>query len=162
MNKKNTTDSGNSVYTIGHSTRTIEVFTSILSSYSIELLVDVRRFPYSRKFPWFNRENLCCVLKENGIDYEWLGENLGGFRKGGYAEFTKTKQYLSGIKRLIELGHKGVVCIMCAEILWFRCHRRFISNTLAELGVRVKHIYDKHKIYEHKPRLQKSDTLKWL
>ncbi len=138
------------IFTIGHSTRPIEEFIGILKTYSIELLIDVRRFPRSKKFPWFNRENLCCVLRENDIGYEWLGEYLGGFRKGGYSEYTNTRQYLTGIDRLIEFANTRTVCIMCAEILWFRCHRRFISDTLVKRGITVKHIYDSHKIYLHR------------
>lgn len=144
------------VYTIGHSTRTIDKLIGILKRYSIELLVDVRRFPYSKKFPWFSRENLCCVLEENGIDYEWHGEALGGYRKGGYSEYTKTHQYSEGINKLIEFANKKVVCIMCAESLWFRCHRRFISDSLVKSGIRVIHIYDLGRIYEHKVKLKNS------
>ncbi len=139
------------IYTIGHSTRSTEDFLKILKHYGIETVVDVRHFPSSKKFPWFNKDMLEKTLAEGGIKYFWL-EALGGFRKGGYAEYTKTQEFAEGIKRLEEIAEQGRTAVMCAEILFFRCHRRYISEKLTQLGHKVIHIYNLEKIQEHKPQ----------
>ena len=140
------------IYTIGHSTRELSQLLSILKAYGVEILVDVRRFPRSRKNPQFNREQLKAELEKAGIRYCWLGDLLGGFRRGGYKEYTKTSSYKQGIKTLIELSKSGTTAIMCAEALWFRCHRRYISDTLASMGIEVVHILSETRSYRHKLR----------
>jgi len=141
------------VYTIGHSNRSIEEFVNILKRYNIKLVIDVRRFPTSRKYPWFNRDFLEKYLKNLDIGYVWLGEYLGGFREGGYENYMKTEQYRYGISllvRYIENLDHGFCTIMCSERLWFRCHRRYISNTLVEFGYDVIHIIDIDKVQKHR------------
>ncbi|MEM1643254.1 MAG: DUF488 domain-containing protein [Desulfurococcaceae archaeon] len=140
------------IYTIGHSNRAIEEFLEILKAHGVTLLVDVRRFPSSRRAPWFNRSILEEFLKTIGVEYVWLGESLGGYRPGGYREYMKTKSYVEGVEKLIELinGCRGSIAIMCSEKLWFKCHRRFISSTLCLKGIKVLHIIDKGVLYEHK------------
>lgn len=140
----------NIVYTIGHSNRELSILVRILSKYGIRVLIDVRRFPTSRKYPWFNRENLEKSLGIVGIKYIWLGDSLGGYRKGGYNEYMKTEEYSSGIKELIDISSSKISVIMCSEKLWFRCHRRLISNTLVEKGLEVIHIIDEDKTYKHR------------
>ena len=137
-------------YTIGHSTRRIEEFIKILRKYGIKLVVDVRRFPVSRKFPQFNREELSKSLKENGIDYFWLGDLLGGYRSGGYRRYVKTDDFKRGIKRLIEVAIDGKTAIMCAEWSAMRCHRWYISDALARLGHEVVHIINVKRCQTHK------------
>jgi len=137
------------IYTIGHSTRTLEDFIDILKYCNIELLIDVRHFPGSKKFPWFNKENLEQELPKNQIQYLHFPE-LGGFRKEGYLAFTKTEEFSKGIEKLLEIIDDKTVAIMCAEILWWRCHRRYIANTLVEKKFEVTHIFDKKNIQEHK------------
>jgi len=137
------------IYTIGHSNRSLDKFIDILKFFRIETLIDVRRFPKSIYNPQFNKENLNIILHQNNIEYFWI-EKLGGFRKGGYLEYMNSKEFKEGLKRLIEIAKKKKSAIMCAEILWFKCHRRFISEKLASLGFKIVHIYDKNKIYEHK------------
>ena len=85
------------VYTVGHSNRTLGEFISLLKQYRIAVIVDVRRFPTSRRVPWFKRELLMELLPVHGIGYIWLGELLGGFRPGGYEEYMKTEEYWHGI-----------------------------------------------------------------
>lgn len=138
-------------YTIGHSTRSAEEFLKILKHYGIEIVVDVRHFPTSKKFPWFNKDELKKNLAKENIKYFWL-EELGGFRKGGYFQYTKTEEFAQGIKKLLEISNQGKTAVMCAEILWFRCHRRYISEKLTKLGHKVIHIYDSKKAQEHKLR----------
>lgn len=139
------------IYTIGHSTREIDEFLNILKHCGIEIVADVRHYPSSRKFPWFNKEELQKSLQETGIRYFWL-ESLGGFRKGGYSEYTGGEEYKEGIEKLLKIATQGITAVMCAEILWFRCHRRYISETLEELGHRVIHIYNLEKTQEHKSK----------
>ncbi len=137
------------IYTIGHSNRGLEEFLSILKSYDISLVVDVRRFPSSRKFPHFDRESLKPVLEGSGIRYEWLGELLGGFRKGGYVSYMKTEEFRKGLNELIDLIESWKnPAIMCKERLWFKCHRRFIASALRERGYRIVHIIEKGRAYE--------------
>lgn len=142
------------VFTIGHSNRNIDEFIEILLKYNIKTLVDVRRFPKSRRCPHFNKEVLGQILKSKGIKYIWMGESLGGYRNGGYERYMKTRKYLEGINKLIEIinNSHGFTAIMCSERLWFKCHRRFIANTLTEKGYEVIHIIDRDKIQIHKPK----------
>lgn len=140
------------IYTVGHSARELSQLISILKAYGVEVLVDVRRFPRSRKNPQFNRELLEAELARAGIRYYWLGSLLGGFRRGGYKEYTKTDSYRQGIRELIEISKLGTTALMCAEALWFRCHRRYISDTLSSMGIEVVHIISESRAYRHKPR----------
>jgi uncharacterized protein (DUF488 family) len=139
------------IYTIGHSTRKLDEFIDILKFFDIEVLVDVRHFPKSTYNPHFNKENLSAELTKSNINYLWI-EKLGGFRKGGYLEYMKTKEFKDGLKELVKIAKDNKTTIMCAELLWFKCHRRFISNKLIELGFKVFHIFNKNKVYEHKLR----------
>jgi len=138
------------IYTIGHSNRTLEDLITILSKYGVKILVDIRRFPTSRKYPWFKRDQLEHTLKVNGIKYIWMGEDLGGYREGGYKEYMASSRYLEGINKLIDISRKDITAIMCSEKLWFRCHRRFISDTLVSQGLTVIHIIEVDKTYTHR------------
>ncbi len=138
------------IYTIGHSNREAYHFIKLLKKYNINLLIDVRRFPKSRKFPWFNQETLKKNLKTNGIIYMWLGKNLGGYRKGGYKKYMETPAYQEGILMIKKLANKRRIAIMCSEKLWFKCHRRYISHTLVKEGYQVIHIIDDDKINVHR------------
>lgn len=141
----------NEIYTVGHSGRLLEEFLSLLKEYGISLLVDVRRFPTSRKFPWYQREYLEGRLNEADIQYMWLGELLGGYRTGGYLKYMGSSEYSEGIDSLIKAAKKtSRTAIMCSEKLWFRCHRRYISDTLVERGFNVIHIIDMDRIYIHR------------
>ena len=137
---------------MGHSNRSLSIFIDLLNTYGIKAVIDVRRFPSSRKYPWFTRENLSKALEKVGIRYIWLGDLLGGYRKGGYREYMKTIEYKKGIEKLIKYIYEvgGYTAILCSEKLWFRCHRRFISDTLVEKGFEVIHIIDFNKVYRHK------------
>lgn len=138
------------IYTIGHSSRHLKEFVEILRTYNIEAIADVRRFPTSRKFPHFSREILQSLLSIFEIEYYWLGKELGGFRSGGYEKYIDTPEFLDGINKLLNLARKKVVAIMCAESLWFRCHRRFIADYLVRKNVEVIHIFDKRRATPHK------------
>lgn len=118
---------------------------ALLGDYGITQLVDVRHYPRSRRNPQFNQEALAVDLPARGITYVWEGETLGGFRKGGYTDYMTTDAFAAGIKRLERLVGRAPTVIMCAEIVWFRCHRRFIAREMAARGYRVTHIVTRGK-----------------
>ncbi|RKZ01415.1 MAG: DUF488 domain-containing protein [Candidatus Hydrothermota bacterium] len=141
------------IFTIGHSNRSFDEFCNLLKHYGIKLLIDVRRFPTSRKYPHFNRESLEKSLVEQcGIGYLYLGDELGGYRKGGYEAYMETDEFKEGLGKLLFWAQDGVTAIMCSEKLWFKCHRRFIADKLVELGHEVIHIIDERHTYKHKLR----------
>jgi uncharacterized protein (DUF488 family) len=156
-------DSAITIWTVGHSTRSIEEFNHILIAYEIETLVDVRTFPGSRRYPQFNKAELSNSLQSIGMDYVHLPD-LGGRRKAradstntgwnnpgfrGYADHMETAEFKKGIEALLELAKKTRTAVMCAEAVWWRCHRSLISDLLKAEGVRVIHIIDEKKSEEH-------------
>lgn len=127
----------------------------LLKRYNIGVLIDVRRFPKSKKFPHFNRENLKRELSSNNIRYLWLGESLGGFREGGYIKYMCSSEFKRGFNELLnvleEFSADNIV-IMCSERFWFRCHRRFIADKLVEHNYMVVHIIDESSSLKHRFR----------
>jgi uncharacterized protein (DUF488 family) len=136
------------VFTIGHSTRKIEELISALSFYRIERLVDIRHFPTSRHNPQFNQDVLQRELPQHGIEYLWL-KQLGGYRKTGYRAHMLTPDFTAGIEALERLGREKRTAYMCAEVKWFQCHRRHVSDVLAAKGWQVVHIFDETRAVEH-------------
>ena len=151
-------------WTIGHSTRSIEDFISLLKKNEIKLLADVRSLPGSKRYPQFNREALAESLNAHGIRYEHFPE-LGGRRKPnadsrnmvwrnasfrGYADYMETEEFHKGVERLLGLAREaGPAAVMCAEAVWWRCHRSLISDYLKACGIEVMHILDSNKIEAH-------------
>jgi uncharacterized protein (DUF488 family) len=151
------------IWTIGHSTKTLDEFIGNLKAFDIKLIVDVRSLPGSSKFPHFNKENLMVSLKENEINYIHI-PNLGGRRKAnedskntawrqasfrGYADYMETANFKIGIDELIFIAEKNRTAIMCAEVLWWKCHRSLISDYLKLNDWKVIHILSDHKTEEH-------------
>jgi uncharacterized protein (DUF488 family) len=151
------------IWTIGHSNRTLEQFLELLHSQRIQLLADVRRFPGSRRLPHFNQENLSQSLADAGIEYVHFPE-LGGRRKAqvnspntawrneafrAYADFMMTEEFRAGIERLMGLARQKRTAIMCAEALWWQCHRSLISDYLKVAGHEVIHIMSGKKAEAH-------------
>ena len=138
------------IWTIGYSGRSKDAFLRLLKDHGIEILVDVRHFPTSKN-PDFKKEALEVWLPENGIRYVWLGDLLGGYRRGGYERYMGTPAFREGIDRLLELARRGRTCIMCMERNPKYCHRRFIAAFLESLGVKVIHIlgFRSTKLTEH-------------
>ena len=151
------------IWTIGHSTRTIEEFVGILRHYQIEILVDVRHFPGSRRLPHFNKVALHDALVAVGIRYEHLVE-LGGrhpvrsdshnvawrnasFR--GYADYMETEAFQDGVEHLLGIARAGRTAIMCSEAVWWRCHRSMIADYLKARGCQVFHILSMTKVQVH-------------
>ncbi|KAA0069726.1 DUF488 domain-containing protein [Rhodanobacter sp. T12-5] len=143
-------------WTIGHSTRTLEVFLGLLVEYRIEAIADVRRFPGSRRYPHFASEALAGSLPAHGIAYQWIPK-LGGRRKvqpespntawrnasfQGYADYTATTEFAEGLAELLKLAASKRTAMMCAEVLWWRCHRSIVSDVVKLRGIEVIHIID--------------------
>ena len=132
------------IWTIGHSTRTLEEFTALLYEYRIEAIADVRRFPGSRRYPHFASEALAKSLPAHDIAYQWIPK-LGGRRKvqpgspntawrnasfQGYADYTATTEFAEGLAELLKLAARKRTAMMCAEVVWWRCHRSIVSYVL--------------------------------
>jgi len=129
------------IHTIGYGNRKLNDFISILKNYGISILVDVRRYPRSKN-PEYNREELERELLKHGIRYIFMGEQLGGFRRG-YQKYMKTKAYKDGIEALLKLTKEGNAALMCLELKPEHCHRRYICETLENMGVEIVHITTK-------------------
>ena len=127
------------VFTLGTSNRTWTEFVHLLRSKAIEMVTDVRSFPAS-KFPHFRREILSQSLGEAELGYFYLGKELGGYRRGGYEAYTQTLVYLVGIELLERMASRCRCAVLCAERLPWRCHRRFIGQSMQERGWKVLHI----------------------
>ncbi len=158
------------VYTIGHSSRSLDELLELLLGHGVQVVVDVRRWPRSRRNPQYNMEELRGRLSESGIEYIWLGSELGGYRKLGvdapdtgagkcfksegfraYAIYITTSTAAQeALERLAELAGSKLVAIMCSERLPWRCHRKIISDWLIARGFRVLHIIDREHVVEHK------------
>jgi uncharacterized protein (DUF488 family) len=114
----------------------------LLNEHEIAVLVDIRSFPTS-KIEHFKKEQMEKWLPQHGIEYVWLGKELGGYRRGGYKKHIRTKIFREGIRRLLEIAQNKRACIMCMEVNPKYCHRRFISAHLERKGVKVHHIIEK-------------------
>jgi uncharacterized protein (DUF488 family) len=151
------------IWTIGHSNRNIETFISILRSFDIEVVADVRQFPGSRKYPHFNKENLSESLQQHNIGYVHMVE-LGGRRKPAkdspnitwkndafraYADYMETEDFRNAVSKLEELASAKRTAYMCSEAVWWSCHRSMISDHLKANGWKVMHIMDINKAKEH-------------
>jgi len=130
------------LWTIGHSNRSMETFLELLKEHAIQVLADIRSFPTS-KIEHFKKEAMEKWLPEHGIEYLWLGRELGGYRRGGYKAHMRTKLFKEGIRKLLETASQKRTCIMCMEPNPKYCHRRFISAHLERKGVNVIHIVAK-------------------
>jgi uncharacterized protein (DUF488 family) len=150
-------------WTIGHSTRPIDEFLDVLTAHGIELIADVRRFPGSRRLPQFGSEALAAALAAHDVSYRWI-EALGGRRTPAaaspndgwrndafraYAVHVATAEFVGGLAELLDLAAAARTTIMCAELLWWRCHRRLISDVLTSLGHEVRHIRDAGEAERH-------------
>ncbi|MGB6092425.1 MAG: DUF488 domain-containing protein [Moheibacter sp.] len=157
------TQNQHTIYTIGHSTRSLEEFIDLLHSFEIKNLADIRSLPGSRKFPWFDSELLEVSLKNAGIEYRLI-KKLGGRRKShrdskntrwhkvafrSYADYMESAEFGEGICELLEFAKSGRTAYMCAEAVWWRCHRSMVSDYLKAKGWTVLHIMSLKKAEEH-------------
>ena len=151
------------IWTVGHSTHTAEKFLEMLRAHEIKVLVDVRSFPGSRRYPQFNRDELARELGEVGIEYRHE-PRLGGRRTPradshntawknasfrAYADHMESEAFQRGVEELLEVAATRRTAVMCAEAVWWRCHRSLIADYLKAEGHTVLHIIDQHKTEEH-------------
>jgi uncharacterized protein (DUF488 family) len=154
------------VFTIGHSTRDLADFSRILQAHDIRLLEDIRAFPASRRYPHYNREQLELWLPEIGVDYIWE-KDLGGRRNKqmprdqspnvalrndsfrNYADYMLSPRFQAAVQRLVQRATQRNTVIMCAEALYFRCHRMLVSDYLVSQGHNVLHILDERAPKDH-------------
>jgi uncharacterized protein (DUF488 family) len=152
------------IFTIGHSTHPLERFLDLLAAHQVEVLVDIRRFPGSRKHPHFGSASLAAALQKSGVDYHWLqalggrrnkqreqSPNLGldnpGFRN--YADYMLTGEFRNTVEDLLNIARRRRTAIMCAEGLFWQCHRRLVSDFLTARGVSVHHIMPNGQLRPH-------------
>jgi uncharacterized protein (DUF488 family) len=160
------TDKTIRIFTIGHSNLSFEQLVSLLREFGICLVADTRRYPSSRKFPHFNRQDLCTLLSAENIDYIWL-EALGGRRHTkkddkspntgpkslgfrNYADHMATDEFRQSIQKLLSMAATTKTAVMCAEKLYWKCHRRLLSDYLVAQNVEVAHIVKPGKLSVHK------------
>ena len=153
------------IFTIGHSNHPIERFLELLAQHQIEELVDIRRFPGLRKHPHFSRESLEATLAQQGLAYRWV-EALGGRRRPipgvvsenlawrntsfrNYADYMATPEFRDAAKTLIDGASTRRTAMMCAEGLWWQCHRRLVSDYLTVYGVAIEHILPNGHLKPH-------------
>jgi uncharacterized protein (DUF488 family) len=155
--------SAGQIWTVGHSTRSADDFVAILRAHSIQAIADVRRYPASRRHPQFNASQLASYLAGASIDYLPFSE-LGGRRAPrrdskntvwrhesfrGYADYMETPVFEQALLRLLLVARQKRTAIMCAEAVWWQCHRQMIADALKARGVRVLHIIDSSAPSEH-------------
>jgi uncharacterized protein (DUF488 family) len=156
------------VLTVGHGARSAEALLAVLQHAGVTTLVDIRRFPGSRRHPQFGRETLFASLRAGGIRYEWQGDELGGRRSrgassrhaalvdaafGGYADHMDTPAFRDAVLALVARAEAGErLAVMCAETLWWRCHRSLMADALACRGVDVVHLIDVGRREPHRVR----------
>jgi uncharacterized protein (DUF488 family) len=153
------------VWTVGHSNQPLEPFVRALTAHAIELVADVRRFPSSRRHPHFNRERLAAALERAGIGYVHMPD-LGGRRHPrkdskntawqnagfrGYADYMETPEFAAAIEQLLQRAAARRTAIMCAEMLWWQCHRGLIADYLKARGQDVVHIRtaEQHELHPY-------------
>jgi uncharacterized protein (DUF488 family) len=153
------------IYTLGHSTRELAEFSAVLQAHEIQVLADIRAFPMSKRLPQFNRERLELWLPEIGIEYRWMKE-LGGRRKKilaespnialrndsfrNYADYMLTEEFQSAAGEVVSVAESRRVAIMCAERMYFQCHRMLVSDYLTAQGHRMLHVVDEKPPREHR------------
>lgn len=152
------------LFTIGHSTRSIEEFLALLRKHRIETVADIRSFPGSRKSPHFGKDKLEERLAAENMQYEWH-KDLGGFRKKqkaesantglsspgfrNYADYMATEPFRTAVVELLKTAEKSRTAVMCAERLFWKCHRRILSDYLVTLDIEVIHILESGKSQPH-------------
>jgi len=150
------------VFTVGHGARPIDAFLVTLGGASVQTLVDIRRYPGSRRHPQFGRDPLAAELHNAGIRYEWQGEALGGRRRAGettrhtalrrstftgYADHMDTREFRTAADALV--ARPDTVAVMCAETLWWHCHRMLVADALTMRGATVVHILGRGQRQPH-------------
>jgi uncharacterized protein (DUF488 family) len=153
-----------SIWTIGHSTRSADEFVSLLKSQEIDRLADIRTIPQSRRHPHFGRDALAARLSSEGIQYRHF-KDLGGLRKPradsvntawknasfrGYADHMETPEFSAAMSELLDFAADGRLAVMCAEAVWWKCHRMLLADALMGKQIDVRHILDVSSVQPHR------------
>jgi uncharacterized protein (DUF488 family) len=153
------------VFTVGHGARSWDAFVAVVRSARIEVVVDVRRFPGSRRHPQFGRAAMADSLPAAGIGYEWQGDPLGGRRSrsgtsrhralhhaafAGYADHMDTAGFRTALDALLSRAPRERLAVMCAETVWWHCHRMLIADALVLRGAAVTHLLDVGRVQPHR------------
>jgi uncharacterized protein (DUF488 family) len=152
------------IRTLGHGTLAVSEFLDVARGAELEVIVDVRRFPGSRRNPQFGSDEMARWLGDHGLGYEWL-ESLGGRRKAAldspnqglrndqfraYADYMMSSEFARGVEQLCGLAQTGMVAVMCAESVWWRCHRRLLADHLVLIeDTRVEHVFHDGRVAPH-------------
>lgn len=154
------------VCTVGHGARPIAALLAVLRQASVTVLIDIRRFPGSRRHPQFGREALAATVIGAGLGYEWQGDTLGGRRShtphsrhtalrepafAGYADHMDGEPFRAAVEALVARAHVERPAVMCAETLWWRCHRMLVADALLLRGASVLHLLDVGHHQQHRP-----------
>lgn len=154
------------IFTVGHSTRSFAELAELLHKNGVTMLADIRTVPKSRTNPQFNKDALAETLPTEGIKYTHIAE-LGGLRHAkanslnsvwqndsfrGYADYMETEPFQEGIEQLLKLAKKNKIAIMCAEAVWWRCHRSMVADELVAEGIPVEHIMSAKVMQPHRLR----------
>jgi uncharacterized protein (DUF488 family) len=152
------------IWTIGHSTRSADAFIALLKSQRIDRLADIRTIPQSRRHPHFGRDALAARLAGDGVQYRHFPE-LGGLRKPrpdspnaawknqafrGYADHMQTPPFSTGVDALLGFAGEGRLTVMCAEAVWWQCHRMLLADALTARGIAVEHILSETSVQPHR------------
>ncbi len=152
------------IFSVGHSTHPLAAFLALLTAHGVEMVVDVRRFPASQRFPHFNAAHLAAALQTASMGYTHLPV-LGGRRRPrpdssntawrhpafrGYADYLATPEFARGLAALLDVAAGARVALMCAEAVWWRCHRRLIADLLVARGHEVVHLLRPHEARHHR------------
>lgn len=138
------------LWSLGTSTRGPEEFQELLRTIRVEVVADVRRFPTSH-LPHFEKEALAGLVRGVGLTYVYVGDDLGGYRKGGYEAYMATPGFRRGLESLEAIARERRTAILCAERLPWKCHRRFLGFELERRGWRVIHIIDERRSWVPHP-----------
>lgn len=162
------------LYTVGHGARSLAALLAVLQQVGVQLLVDVRRYPGSRRHPQYGREPLAAGLAEAGVEYQWWGETLGGRRSrssdsrhialrhaafAGYADHMDGPEFRAAVQALLAEAARQRTAVMCAETPWWRCHRRLVADALLLQGAQVRHLLEvgRHQPHEQHPNARRAD-----
>ncbi len=152
------------IWTIGHSTRSLEEFVALLGEHRVQFLADVRHFPTSQRVPWTAKASLAKALSDRGVAYKHF-DDLGGFRKAlpdsvntawrnvgfrGYADYMASAEFSVALNRLIAVAQEKRTAIMCAEAVPWKCHRSLLADALVVHGLRVIHVLSSGKTQDHR------------
>lgn len=152
------------IWTVGHSTRALQAFLDVLNQFGVRLLIDVRRFPASRRYPHFNEPALRASLQSAEIDYRHMPDlggrrparkdslNVGWRNRGfrGYADYMQSDAFQTAVEHLLQYGQGQRTAVMCAEAVPWRCHRSLIADAVVIRGWQVSHILSEHRVDTHK------------